>query len=100
MQCLELVATRRGPVLVAVLREQLASVQSQRRAISAGGTGATGLLGRALEVVDVDARAECQQLVAELDRLGAERAPCDMDDLMEVVRGRGGVELGPQLVHQ
>jgi hypothetical protein len=58
------------------------------------------VLGGPLEVVDVDPRHEPQQLAVEQDRLAAERPARDVDDLVEVVGGRGGVELGPEGVHQ
>ncbi len=99
-QLLDLIASLTSPVLVAILRQQLASVERQRRAVSTGRSRAAGLLPRALEVVHVDARPQRQQLLAQLDRLSSQSAPRDVHHLVQVVRRRRRVELRPERVHQ
>ena len=99
-QALELLAPLERPVLVAVLGQQLAGVQGQRGAEGSGRALAPGLLGRALELLHVDTRVEHQQLLAHLDRGGAEDTACRVHDLVQVV-GRGcRISLRPQGVHQ
>ena len=98
----ELVPAAFDPVLVAVLGEELTAVQRQRRPVRGGRSCTAGIDGCPLELLDVDGDAggEVQQLVAELDRIGAQRAPGDVQSLVEVVRGRIRALLAPERVHR
>ena len=99
-QPLQLLAALERPVLVAVLGEQRAAVEGERGAERGGRAVAPRLIGGGLEGVDVDARVEHQELVAQLDRRRAEDAPRCVHDLVEVVRGRRRFAVRPQRVHQ
>ena len=95
-----------GPPFVAVLREQLAAVARERRAIVRQLAGLAGVRERRIEHVDVDlhppARIQRQHVVAQRqdDRgLGAgrlERPAGDIQRLVEVVGRRLGRTLGPE----
>ncbi len=55
--------------------------------------------GGELEPVYVDLRRELEHLVPKLDCARVERAPRDVDGLMEVVRRRGRPAIAPEHVH-
>ena len=99
-QLRELFATPLGPVVVAVLREQLAAVEREHGAIRRGCLHPPRIRGRQLEQVDVDVDVsrKRQHLVADVDRVRAKRAPRDVHRLMQVVRGRSRRELAPEHV--
>jgi len=94
----ELVAPGVGPVVVAILRQQLAAVGGQGRAIRAAGPYPPGVGRRPLEAVDVDVGDEAQQLVADLDRLGPEDPPRHVHGLVEVVQRGHRIAVTPQHV--
>jgi len=58
------------------------------------------LCGGALEVIDVHARPERQQLLAQLDPHRLRESTRGVHHLVEVVRGRPLVQLGPQRLHE
>ena len=99
-QLRELFATPLGPVVVAVLRQQLAAVEREHGAIRRRRLHPPRVRGRQLEQVDVDVDVsrKRQHLVADVDRVRAERAPRDVHRLMQVVRGRSRRELAPEHV--
>ena len=99
-QLLELFASHRRPVLVAVLGQQLTGVDGQRRAVGVRRARFAGVCGRVLELVHVDGRVQRQQLLPQLDRVGSEDPAGRMHDLVEVVRRRGRLAVWPQRVHQ
>ena len=96
----ELLATRFRPVVVAVLGQELAGVERDRRAVGRRCLEAASVCGCELEPVDVDVRGEREDLVSQFDRLGIERAPRHVHRLVQVVRGRGGTEVSPEDVHR
>ena len=76
----ELVAPARRPVVVAVLRQQLAAVDRERGAVGGRRSRAARVRRGELEPVDVDVRGEEEHLVPNLDRVrrrarAARRAP-------------------------
>ncbi len=98
----ELVAPALDPVLVAVLGQELTAVQRQRRPEGRRSPRPAGVDRRALELVDVhgDVGGEVEQLVAQLDRVGAQRAAGDVEGLVEVVRRGVRALLTPEDVHR
>ena len=96
---LELLAPGGGEVVVAVLGQELARVEPARRSQRRSCPRTERCRRGRLEDIDVHLGLEDEQPVLRLDRLGPERAPCDVHRLIQVV-GRGrGVELGPERVH-
>jgi hypothetical protein len=75
-----------GPVVVAILREQLTAVDRQRGATGGTSSYLVGVRGGALEAVDIDIDigVEEQKLVANLDRIGAEDPPRHVDGQVQV----------------
>src|SRR5450631_4010100 len=66
-ELVKLLAPYTGPVVVAILREELARIQRQRRSICAGRAGAARIHCGLLEVVDVYVCVKAQQLLAQRD---------------------------------
>jgi hypothetical protein len=89
-------APGRGPRLVAVLGQQLARVKVERAHVALRVEGAARRAGRVLEALDVDGGLERHDTVGEAQGVGAHRPPCRVQRLVEVVRGAGGVALGPE----
>ena len=95
----ELVAPVDRPVVVAVLRQQLAAVDRERGSVRRRRPGPARVGGGSLEAVDVDVGGEEEHLVAKLDRLRVERAPRDVHGLVEIVRRSGRSAVAPEHVH-
>ena len=95
----ELVPAVDRPVVVAVLRKQLAAVHRERGAVRGRRPGTTCVGGGELEPIDVDVGHEEQHLLAKLDRVGVERAPRDVHRLVEVVRRSRRTAVAPEHVH-
>ena len=95
----ELVPAVDRPVVVAVLRKQLAAVHRERGAVRGRRPGAARIGRGRLEPDDVDVGHEEQHLVAKLDRTGVERAARDVHRLVEVVRRRRRPAVAPEHVH-
>jgi len=87
------------PVVVSVLRQELAAVQRERGPERRRRLRVPRSRRRRLERVDVDVGSEREHLVAHADRVRSERAACNVHRLVEVVRGRGRSEVAPQHVH-
>jgi hypothetical protein len=100
MQPGELVASRGGPVVVAILGEELTRVGVERRAVRRRRARAPCLLRGPLEAVDVDVGDQVQRLVTGLDRAGAEHAPGDVRGLLEVVERGARIPVRPERVHR
>ena len=96
----ELVAARLCPVVVAVLRQELAAVERESGPVGGGCAGRACIGRRPLQAVDVDLGVEREQFVSHLDRFRAENAAGNVDGLVEVVRGRRRVTVAPQRVHR
>ena len=98
----QLVAPGLDPVLIAVLGEELAAVQRERRPVGGRSPRPAGVDRRPLELVDVhdDVGGEVEQLVAQLDRVGAQCAAGDVEGLVEVVRRGVRALLTPEGVHR
>ena len=77
-----------GPVVVAVLGQQLAAVERERALAGRSRPVAARVGGGGLERLDVEVGVEAEQSVVELDRLGAQRSPSRVHGLIEVVRCR------------
>ncbi len=99
-------ASRCGPLLVAVLGQQLAFVGVERRSVGVGVASLPGARRGLLEGEDVDphriAGAESDHVVVQLQTAPAlepgrvERPPSRIDRLMQVVAGGGRVAARPQ----
>jgi hypothetical protein len=97
---LELRARPRREVVVPVLGQELAAVERERGPRRMRAPRAEGGCGRVLEALDVDVRHQHEQAVSRLHRPRPERLAGDVDGLVEVVRGRGRIEIGPEGVHR
>ena len=91
---------RVGPRLVAILGQQLAGVEVERGLVGGGVAGRPRAGGGGLEGVDVDLGLEGDHAVVEAQGVGADRAPRGVQRLVEVVRRRVAVAVGPQQVGQ
>ena len=89
-------AARVGPGLVTILGQQLAGVEVERGLVGGGVTGPARAGGGGLEGVDVDLGLQGDDAVGEAQGVGADRAPRGVQRLMEVVRRRVAVAVGPQ----
>ncbi len=89
-----------GPVVVAVLGQQLAAVEGERALARRGSPVAPRVGGRDLERLDIEVCIEPEQPVLQLDRLGAQRLPRRVHRLVEVVRRRARVAIRPKHVHR
>ena len=99
MQLSQLVTPDGGPVVVAVLRQQLAAVDRQGSSIGAARPHLSGVSRRLLEAVDVDLGDQPKHLVADLDRIGTESPSRHVYRLMKIVQRRHRVTVPPQHVH-
>jgi hypothetical protein len=99
VELFELFAVTGDPVVVPVLREQLAAIQIERRPVRAGRADASGVDRRVSEGSHVDVCVEHEQSVAKLDCVSTERTAGGMHSLMQVVGRSGRIPLRPQCVH-
>ena len=88
------------PVVVAVLRKELAAVERERRPICRRRAGSARIGRGENKPVDVDLGDEEEHLVTQLDRVRTESAAGDVHRLMEVVRGGARCTIGPEDVHR
>jgi hypothetical protein len=95
----ELFTTCLGPVVVAVLRQQLPAVQGEGGAVGTRRLHPPRLGRRRLQRFDVDLGSQSEHLLADVDRIGSQRAPRHVHRLVQVVRGRRRREVAPQHVH-
>ena len=99
-QLRELLAPVLRPFVVAVLRQQLAAVEGERRSIRGSRPGAASGDRRVLQQIDVDLRHEVEHAVLDLDRGRVQRTPRDVHRLVEVVRGGRRLAVLPEHVHR
>ncbi len=100
MECGQLFPPGRGEVVVAVLRQELAGIERERRTVAGGLRRGPRRHGRLLEELDVNRRMKLEQSVFRFDRVGSEGPPCGVHGLVQVVGSGRRAELRPELVDQ